>query len=303
KFYYEHRGASIAPDIEKRVAKGEFTLPLYCDFPGIPEHERRVIYGLMIGQEGTTWLAYHNMTRAGFDPDKHLLQIYEEPPIGGGFGWRRLLGGGGLLNDWDLRSSLEGLYGAGDQLFAAGAANGAVTSGRYAGRKAAEYILKTNTPVIDRKQIESEKLRVYAPVKRENGIDWKELASGIAKVMQHYCGDFKDNERLTIGLKWLDELKNGEMKTLYARNPHELARSIEVTHILDWCQAVYHQCLARKSSNPWMQFKRLDYPQADPPEWQKWLTVRQQDGIVKTNELALNYYGNLEQNYQKHCAL
>ena len=298
-FYYDHRGPSILPDLQKRVENGEYKLPLYCDFPSMPESERRVIYGLMIGHEGTTWLGYHNMTRAGFDPGKHQLQVYDEPSQNA-YGWRRLLSGGGVVVDWDMKTSLEGLYAAGDQMFGSGAAAGAITSGRHAARKASMYIKKTSAVIPTRGQIDAEKSRVYAPLKRESGLEWKELASGVAKVMRHYCGDTKSDERLNIGLTWLNELTDGEAQTLAARNPHELMRSVEVLSILDWCKAVMHQNLARKSSNPWMNFVRLDYPQQDPPEWRKWITIKQSDGGVSIGEKPLDYWGDLVSNYEKH---
>jgi len=109
--YYKYMRPSLTPDLNERLAKGEFKKPLYCDFPGMPPDERRVIYGLMIGHEGTTWLAYHNMTRAGFNPDKHLLQLYDEPAEGGGYGWRRLDRGGVGHEDkpgWPVRSGRAG---------------------------------------------------------------------------------------------------------------------------------------------------------------------------------------------------
>jgi succinate dehydrogenase/fumarate reductase flavoprotein subunit len=134
-------------------------------------------------------------------------------------------------------------------------------------------------------------------------MEWKELASGIAKVMRHYCGDTKSDERLNIGLIWLDELTRGESQALAARNPHELMRSVEVLSILDWCKAVMHQNLARKSSNPWMNFVRTDYPQADPPEWRKWITIKQLEGEVKIGDKPLDYWGDLVSNYEKYCSL
>ncbi len=59
---------------------------------------------------------------------------------------------------------------------------------RYAGRKAVESVLNTGEPVIDRSEMEAEKDRVYAPIRRKDGIEWKELEAGIAWVMQDYCG-------------------------------------------------------------------------------------------------------------------
>ena len=74
-FNYEFMGPRLIPDLPERVRKGEFKLPLYADLPSMPEHERRAIWGLMVGNEGTTripiYTAYGN---AGFDPDKDMLQ-------------------------------------------------------------------------------------------------------------------------------------------------------------------------------------------------------------------------------------
>jgi succinate dehydrogenase/fumarate reductase flavoprotein subunit len=293
---------TLIPDLEERIKNGEYKLPLYADFPSMPEHERRAVYGFKIANEGTTWLAYHNMTRAGFDPDKHQLQIYEEPPVGGGYGWRRQLGGG-VVVDWDLKSNLEGLYIAGDQMFGGATGPGALTTGRYAARKAAEYATKASQSIISQNQVEAEKARVYAPIKRQKGIEWKELASGLAKVMQHYCGDVKSHERLQIGLRWLDELTRGETQTAYARNPHELMRTLEVFSLINCSQAIIHQSLARKASSKQLQFKRSDYPQDDPEQWHKFITIRQQDGDVKVEDLPIDYWGNLAKNYEQHCAL
>jgi len=298
--YYEYRGPGPIPDLAKRVEKGEFKQPLYVDFPGMPPHERRVIYGMMIGQEGRTWLAYHNMTRAGFNPEKHQLQIYDEPPQGGGFGWRYIRGGG-LMVDWRLRTNLEGLYAAGDAIFDGVGVSHAIATGRYAARQVARYLTKASDPQIDQNQVNAEMERVYTPIRRDLGIEWKEVDSVRAKVMQHYCGDTRNDERLKIGLKWFDELEAGEAQNICARNPHELMRSLEVLSMITWNKVVMHQSMARKSSNPWLNFVRTDYLEIDPPEWHKWVTIKQQDGDVKVGELPIDYWGDLVENYEKYA--
>jgi succinate dehydrogenase/fumarate reductase flavoprotein subunit len=286
-------------DVEERIKRGEYALPLYADLPGIPEHERRAIFGLMIGQEGKTWPVYRNLTQAGFDPDKDLLQVYQLGPAP--VGWRRLRYGG-LMHDWDLGSNLEGLYAAGQQVFNLCGASYACSTGRWAGKRAAEYAAKANAPTIDRAQIEREKARVYAPVQRSDGINWKELACGIGKTMQDYCGDIKTEELLSIGLATLDEIERAEARTLYARNPHELMRALEALDILTCAQIIVHSSLARKASTRWFGFERLDYPEQDPPEWRKWVTVRLKGGQVTVTKRPLDYYGSLEENYQKRSS-
>jgi succinate dehydrogenase/fumarate reductase flavoprotein subunit len=151
--------------------------------------------------------------------------------------------------------------------------------------------------------VEAEKARVYAPIKRHDGMEWKELNAGVAKIMQHYCGDTKDDERLKIGLKWLDEMSQADAHNLCARNPHELMRTLDSLSLITLCQAIMHQCLARKSTNPWLLFNRLDYPEVNLPEWHKWITIKQENDEVKVGDLPIDYWGDLVENYEKHCGL
>ncbi|OGN90010.1 MAG: hypothetical protein A2158_00860 [Chloroflexi bacterium RBG_13_46_14] len=306
---YEYRSPMLIPDWRERVKKGEFTLPIYADLASMPEHERRIIWGMMIAQEGRTLIPiYHTYSQAGFDPDKDLLQSYD-----GGWGglgppqWRTYSSGtssgGGPIVDWDLKTTLDGLYAAGGQVFASGDHAYAAATGRYAGRKAAEYARSTDEMGADRRQIDVEKVRVYAPVYRNNGMDWKELNAGICKILQDYCGELKNEELLTIGLKWLDELEAGEAAGARARNPHELYRVLEVYNIITVGRMMFEASRARKASSSHLDFTRTDYPEVDPPEWNKWVTIKLDGGDIKVGELALDYYGDLEKNYQDHCGL
>ena len=287
----------LTADLDERIKSGEYALPLYADLPGMPEHDRRAIFGLMIGQEGHTWPVYRRLSAAGFDPDKDLLQVYQMgyAPLG----WRRLRYGA-LTHDWTLKSSLDGLWGAGQQLFDGIGVSHACATGRWAGTHAAEFARTAPEPVIVKKQAYAEKERVYAPVMRDDGINWKEMCGGVAKVMQDYCGDHKNEELMTIGLQYLQEIKEEETSTLFARNPHELMRAVESLDILTCCEMITHACMARKASCSWLFFDRLDYREDDPPEWRKWVTIRQEDDQVKTGALALDYAGDLERNYELH---
>lgn len=287
----------LTPHLAEKIKQGEYTLPLYADLPGIPDEERRAIFGLMVGQEGHTWSVYRNLTQAGFDPDKDLLQVYElaDAPMG----WRRLRYGG-LIVDWNLSTNIKGLYAAGQQMYDGMGVAHAASTGRWAGNHAAEYSLAVKQGEPDLKQIKAEKKRLLAPTQRAEGIDWKEMAAGLAKIMQDYCGDIKTDELMKIGQIALDEVKNGEAKALTARNPHELMRALEVLDIHTVCEMIIAACQARKASNSWIFFDRLDYPEDDPEEWRKWLRIKLEDQKVVTEDLPLDYYGSITENYNKH---
>jgi len=284
--------------------KAGITLPFYADLPSMPEMERKALWGLMIGQEARTLIPiYQTYNQAGFNPDEDMLQGYE---CGwGGIGppqWRQARGGG-LLTDWDLKTNLEGLYAAGTQLFSPGDHAYAATTGRYAGRRAAAYALGAGDVEINSKQVAAEKNRIYAPVKRKHGIDWKELNAGVCKVMQDYCGDIKNEELLKLGLKWFEEIEAGEAASACARNPHELMRLLETFNVITFGKMTMEACRARKASSSYLGFKRLDYPEVDPPEWNQWLTIKLDKGNVKTGRLPLDFYGDMVKNYNAHCGL
>lgn len=312
---YQYGRPQLIPDLVERIKKGEFTLPLYADLPGMPEMERRVIFGMMVAEEGKTKIPIvEAYTQAGFDPRIDLLQSYimlggemigpKAEMVRTGLPQQRTFGevgdAGGLVIDWDLKTTLDGLYAAGDQLFAGNYHHHAAATGRYAGRKAAEYAMKTAETVINRKQVEVEKARVYAPVDRKEGIDWKELNAGTCRVMQNYCGDPKNGELLKIGLLWLNDIEHNEASKGYATNPHKLMRLLEVKDILTCSRMIINACLARKASSSFLDFHRLDYPELDPPEWNKWVTVKLENREVKIGQLALDYWGPLKKNYEAH---
>ncbi len=319
----EYRSNDLAHDLVERIRKGEFKLPLYADLDRLPEMERRCIWGMMVGNEGKTRIPiYDTMTKAGFDPDKDLFQapvitlegynhsnfwsagINTPPTI-------RSLGGGGFLVNWNLRTSLEGLYiGAGGNLFGGGCHGESHTTGRYAGRHAAEYAKTAPEPVADRNQIEAEKARAYSATRQsKEGNGWKEINAAIARIMRDYCGRHKNEQTLNLGLRLLNELKTTELASAYASNPHELGRLLECHALISVGEIVMKASLERKASNSILDFHRLDYPEMDPPEWNKLLPTKQVDGKVEVRELPLDFHlkppyaSSYEENYQRHSGV
>jgi succinate dehydrogenase/fumarate reductase flavoprotein subunit len=315
----EYNENSPTHDLPERIRKGEFVLPLYIDLTRMSEHERRVLWGLMVGNEGKTRIPIYDMfNKAGFDPDKDMLQA----PVMNLEGYTHACfwsgranppqhyraGGGSYLVDWNLKTSLEGLYAASSSTVYGGGCHGeSHTTGRYAGRSAAEYARIAPDPTADHEQIEAEKARVYSSVHHDkDGIGWKEINHALARVMQDYCGKYKNELTLKMGLRLLRELRETELASAFASNPHELGRLIECSSLIDFGEAMLEASLARKSSNSMLDFHRLDYPAMDPPEWNKLLPIRQINGKVESRELPLDYFlkppfsPTYEENYKTH---
>ena len=118
--------------------------------------------------------------------------------------------------------------------------------------------------------------------------------------MQNYCGDMKSEELLATGLWHLHDIQNNLVPLLKAKNPHELMRSLEVVIILTNAKLVIHSCRARKASAKHLHFKRIDYPALDPPEWQKFMIIKQENGDIQERARGIDYYGDLEKEYIYH---
>jgi succinate dehydrogenase/fumarate reductase flavoprotein subunit len=298
-------GGAMMPSPEKRelirkgIFKAEWALPFYGDFPAMTDIERKATWNLMLGEESTTKVITGAYERAGFDPERHLLQSYAFMEGETHSQWRTARGGGPVI-DWNLKSTLDGLYVAGEQLFSPGDHSFAASTGRYAGRKAADYASRAEEPRITRDQVVEEKTRVYALVKRTGGIEWKELNAGIARTMQYYCSEFKTDSLFRLGLDTLRDIEEFFVPRLYALDPHKLMRSIEDLSMLTHAQIVLNASLARKASSAPLNFHRIDYPEIDPPAWNKYMTVKLENGKVESGELPLNYWGDMKTNYEAH---
>jgi hypothetical protein len=303
---YFHSHEFLGPDTipTQKLLEMGYKLPFFADLSKMPEHERKAIWGLMVGEEGKSKIPIlKTYTEMGFDPEKHLLQSYGE-------GWhsasflpkeRQLFGlPGGLFNDWKLQTNIKGLFTAGDQLFASDCFGHAAATGHYAGRHAADYSSNNALRDLNPNQVEGEKNRIYGPLKVEPGLGWKEFNLHITRIMQNYCGEIKSENLLKMGLEELKEMRYTEVPKLYASNPHELMRTLEVINILSNAELIIHSCLARKASAKQLHFNRSDYPEMDPPEWHKFITIKKVNGIISVGEAPIDYYGDLKANYEKY---
>ncbi len=316
--FYENQWNMLPHDLPERIRKGEFKLPLYSDLSRLPKLESRAIWGLMIGNEGKTHIpVYETYKASGFDPDKHMLQApIMEPgaylssywPGGMGVPQMRSYGRGGLVVDWDLQTNLEGLFAGGSAIYGAGAHASAACSGRFSGRKAAQYAQKASEPIINWNQVELEKERIYRHVRKTgcSGVGWNELNFAIAKVMQDYCGLYKTKQTLTTGIQLLGELRNNEVADAYAPNPHELVRLLECESLITAGEMTMYASLSRKANSTYLGFIRQDCSDEDPIQWHQLVAVRKTEGQVYDRRIPLDYYlkppyaASFEENYREH---
>ena len=265
---YKHaKTPGLIHDLPERIRNGEFELPLWADLSGMPEDERRSIWGMMIGNEGKTrYTIFDLYTRMGFDPDQDMLMAPIMEPEGynnGGWfhgapdackSWRSESFGmqAQPAVDWNLMTSVPGLFAAGANSGLEGSSY-ACASGLYAGNRAAEYASGKEAGPISREAVMAQAEKNYAPVVRfQRGqdtdyISWKELWAGSTRVMQQCCAEFKTDAVLAQGLHWIASIRENEGNHTYARNPHELARVLECETRLTISEIYLHGCKLKLS--------------------------------------------------------
>jgi succinate dehydrogenase/fumarate reductase flavoprotein subunit len=282
-------------EVRAGILSGKWALPFYGDWPAMSDVERRATWNLMLGEESTTKIIIDTFNKAGFDGSRDLQQSYKFLEGNSLPQWRE--GGGAIQVDWDLKTTLDGLYAAGSSTFCAEDHSYCAATGRYAGRKAAAYANQISAGKVSREQIEKEKARVYAPTKRSSGTEWKEVHAGIARVMQYYVSEFKTENLFKMGLQALQKIEKEELPRLYALDPHKLMRTLEDSSLLSYAQIIIQASMARKASTMAMGFQRIDYPALDPA-WNKFSTIKLENGKVKTGLLPLAFWGNMKKEYE-----
>ena len=103
-----------------------------------------------------------------------------------------------------------------------------------------------------------------------------------------------------IALQALQKIEEESVPKLFAMDPHKLMRSLEDLSMLENAKIIVHASLARKASSMPLGFRRIDYPAQDPPEWNKFLTVKLENDKVKIGELSQKFWGNMKEQYEAH---
>ena len=77
-------------------------------------------------------------------------------------------------------------------------------------------------------------------------------------------------------------------------------RTHEVLDILEVAGMILNACLMRRSSSRPLCFERTDTALIDPEEDRRYITIRQENGVITEGSVSLDYYGDLKENYEKH---
>lgn len=229
--------------------------PVYMDCDGLSD-EALEYMEYWLRNEGNAGFLDH-LAKEGIDIRKHPIEFrsYDQD----------LFPRGGVLYDDASRTSLNGLYAAGDEFF--GGISCAAVFGWIAGENAARDAgsrtlsdpndFKTR---IDKCRTPLEQIRNRRPDSK--CAHWKEANIALQQIMTDFAGSARSETMLGAGDLALKRLKSKSHDTLFAANPHELTRVRETLNLIDLGEIIVAAARERKETRG--KHVRSDYPFTHP---------------------------------------
>ena len=264
--------------MENRAGKG----PCYLKTVGITKQQENELYNAYLNMAPAQTLRW---IESGKGPAEENVEIEgTEPYIVGGHT------GSGYWVDTSRRTTLEGLYAAGD--VAGGSpqkyVTGCLAEGEIAALSALKYIeIEGKTSEFpSNEEIQKKVKAVNVFLNCSTGFYSPDnIEDAMQKTMDYYAGGISTGysynlEKLQIAKKAIGELL-GLSQNLKARDLSELMRIYEIIDRLYVCQILLKHLEARKETR-WHSFQEnTDYPDRDDANWLKYVNSRLVDGEIR----------------------
>jgi succinate dehydrogenase/fumarate reductase flavoprotein subunit len=243
---------------------------VYGDLSGVPKEELAKFKGFV-----------QTCAEINFDP---TWQPYEWAP-----GAHYFIGG--IVINEKCETEVEGLYAAGEaQTGVMGAnrlAGNALTEtqvfGAIAGAAAAQRVQSAGSPMVTQNGPGKVRERIEALLKREKGIDYREVRKEITEKMSLYAGVLRNEEGLRQALKALNEIRQKKIDRLcLTEKPsfNGIAGIYETENILTTSRLILQAALLRTESRG--AHNREDYPESDE-RWLKNIVFQRQGDETTVN--------------------
>ena len=174
-------------------------------------------------------------------------------------------------------TNVEGLFAAGDAVYAAIGMHGAsfpgsTIQGARAGREAAEYVNRFKTLHASKADLSEAADRIFSPRSREKGYSPAWVTQTLQLIMSpYYVLYVKKEDRLKAALTNITFLRNHFAPKLMAKDTHELRLAHETKSMLLNAEMMLRASLFRTETRG--THKREDYPHQDDKNWLAWIII------------------------------
>jgi succinate dehydrogenase/fumarate reductase flavoprotein subunit len=180
----------------------------------------------------------------------------------------------GIQINAKAETNVKGLYATGDGAANATSLMGAFVLGRIAGREGAALAQNLSVPEPEGRATAAEQERVFAPLRRAEGIPPVVIERKIRQIVNLYVDNPKSEPKLVVAQKHLAKLRD-DITGMKAVDLHDAMKAVEVQAILDCAEIVTVASLARKESRWGIYHSRVDFPKRDDANWKKFVVVKQ----------------------------
>jgi succinate dehydrogenase/fumarate reductase flavoprotein subunit len=243
--------------------------PWFLTATHLPEHILTLFEATMFRASERRRAVQQYFRERGLSFARDHLELHPSPStLCGGHGFT------GFVIDRNARTSIEGLYAAGDvasvprQML-----TGAFVFGGIAGISAAQHASSTSRPTLDDRTVLHHKNEIYAPLERTDGLTPADVEFKLRSKINAYVNPPKNETKLRIALEWIRRFRE-DLKHLKATDAHELGRAIEVGFILDCTEMAVRASLARTETRWGIYDYRSDYPNRDDAHWLRHVGVK-----------------------------
>ncbi len=295
KTRYAHLGGDGAPTpyrtygplMEIKEGRG----PVYLDTRGLtPEQSRELksAYLDMYPSMVLYWAANN------IDPSKEPIEVQTTEPY--------IVGGhcqAGYWVDGDRRTTLKGLYAAGD--VSGGApykfVSGCWAEGVIAARAAGADIASMPPVTVSDEQIAAEEDRAFKALRSQGKVRYPvlptDMEARLQKLLEQYAGGAStyyemNEEMLQIARQRLAKFP-ADFDQLVANDLHQLMKVHEIMDRVDVAQTLVEHLLHRRETR-WPSYQtRIDYPERDDVNWLKFVNSRLDPKTGKIEVLTRPY--------------
>lgn len=218
-------------------------------------------------------------------------------------------------DDKDGKTGFPGLYVAGNGIYGS-QVNGAIFNvqtnhpgccimGNHAGKAAAEYAAASNPLTQDPAQVEHIIDEIFAPSKRERGVDPNFVAEKLRNIMVDAGVHIVKSEKaLTAALMQVELIRDKMIPMLMGYTGHDLRLCLEAKHKVLSAEMKLKANLFRRESRG-MHY-REDYPYRDDENWLCHVGVYKNDAgeiVCKKIEIPDAWKGDLSEPHEKRYVL
>lgn len=255
--------------------------PIYVDCRHLSEGDMKHLYKTL-GYDKDTLPDF--IEQKGVDLRNDRLEIMASEGMQGG---PSEVCSSGIMIDEETKSTLPGLFAAGDCSDQMRCTHICTTGGYLAGKMAAEYAREMKDEKINVSQVKELKARTFAPLRASRDMPHRKFEDTMRKMLWVNAGPARNEHSLKVALDKLEQLEK-HYKDIAAGNYHELMRVHEAYQILQVAKMMCHASLARKETRFGVYHHRTDYPVTDP-EFDGQIVVQKTDQGIKTFFKKLDY--------------